>query len=239
MSAPATPTVLLVHGAWHGAWCWTQVVEGLAERGIAGVAIDLPGHGVDPHPLTDLIGHGDAVRAAVAGIDGDVVLCGHSYGGAAITDGGTAENVRHLVYISAFPLDLGESMIEHDVPGGEENELRAAMQIEGEHVTIAPAGAVPAFFHDCDPDAAAGAAKQLGPELLAGFAQHPRHVAWRDHLSTYAICTDDRAVAAPLQRNFAGRCTNQVDWDTSHSPFLSRPDLVVDLLTEIVGTLEP
>ena len=47
------PTVVLVHGAWHGAWCWEPVVEGLARRGVAALAVDLPGHGADPGPLGD------------------------------------------------------------------------------------------------------------------------------------------------------------------------------------------
>lgn len=82
-----TATVVLVHGAWHGAWCWDLVVDQLHQQDVPVVAIDLPGHGVSTEPLTDLHGHGDAVRAALESIDGPVVLVGHSYGGAAITDG--------------------------------------------------------------------------------------------------------------------------------------------------------
>lgn len=228
-----TPTVVLIHGAWHGAWCWEPVVAILRNRSIPTVALDLPGHGTDTRPLTDLHGHGDAVRAALDHVDGPVILVGHSYGGAAITDAGTHHAVRRLVFVSAFPIDTHETMMTNDVPGGEDNALRAAMRIEGDVLTIDPAGGVEAFFHDCDPVLAADAVSRLTPERLDGFGLPPRVAAWKTLPSIYAVCTDDRAVAPTLQRNFAARCSDVVEWPTSHSPFLSRPDLVAELLTDL------
>ena len=84
---------MLVHGAWHGAWCFDRVMPLLEEAGVPAVAIDLPGHGNDPGPFSDL--HGDAVRVLnrLDDIDGEVVLLGHSYGGAVITEAGTDPSV--------------------------------------------------------------------------------------------------------------------------------------------------
>src|SRR5437588_12900158 len=104
-----SPTIVLVHGAWHGAWCWDRVVERLEARGREVVAIDLPGHGDDPGPLTDLHGDADRVRSVLDRLDGDVLLVGHSYGGAVVTEAGTHPAVRRLVYVAAFCLDDGES----------------------------------------------------------------------------------------------------------------------------------
>ena len=77
-SAPpgGPPAVVLVHGAWHGAWCWEPAIAALAAAGVTALAVDLPGHGDDPGPLGDL--HGDAahVTSVLNSLDGPVVLAG-------------------------------------------------------------------------------------------------------------------------------------------------------------------
>ena len=235
-----TATVVLVHGAWHGAWCWSQVVARLDAAGVATLAIDLPGHGDDARPLTDLHGHGDAVRAALDTVAGPVVLVGHSYGGAAITDAGVHRSVRHLVYVSAFCLDAHETVMANDLTGGEGNDLEVAIRVQEDGTaTIDPALAVLPFYADCDPGASAAAVARLGPESLVGFGQSPRAVAWRERPSTFALCTEDRAVMPALQRRLAARCESVVEWPTSHSPFLSRPDLVADLVAGLARTVDP
>jgi pimeloyl-ACP methyl ester carboxylesterase len=234
-----TATVVLVHGAWHGAWCWQPVETRLAAAGVPVLALDLPGHGADTRPLTDLHGHGDALRVALDAIDGPVVLVGHSYGGAAITDGGDHPNVAHLVYLTAFPLDADESIIENRIEDGEHAELADAIEIRDDGtITVDPARAAGIFYADCDPADAHAFVARLIPESEAGFRQTPRSVAWRTRPSTYVVCTNDRALAPGLQRNLARRCTATVEWATSHSPFVSRPDLVTDLLISIVRTID-
>jgi pimeloyl-ACP methyl ester carboxylesterase len=231
-------TVVLVHGAWHGAWCWDPVVARLDAAGVPALAIDLPGHGADPRPLTDLHGHGDAVRAALDTVAGPVVLVGHSYGGAAVTDAGVHPSVRHLVYVSAFCIDAHESVMANDLTGGEGNDLEVAMRVQEDgSATIDPDLAILPFYADCTPADAAAAVGRLGPESLSGFGQSPRAVAWRERPSTFAVCTEDRAVMPALQRGLAARCASIVEWPTSHSPFLSRPDLVADLLTALARTV--
>src|SRR5689334_12110464 len=108
-SAPAT--VVLVHGAFHGAWCWSKVVPLLEEAGIPVVAVDLPGHGDSPGPPGDLYDAAAHVRAALDGIAGLKVVCGHSYGGAVITEA-TADraDVTQLVYLAALMPDVGETV---------------------------------------------------------------------------------------------------------------------------------
>ncbi len=234
-----TATVVLVHGAWHGAWCWEPVVVRLREEDVPVVAIDLPGHGASTEPLTDLHGHGDAVRAALDAVDGPVVLVGHSYGGAAITDAGTHPAVRHLVYLSAFCLDAGESIIANDLAGGEEAELATAIEFDADGtISVDPTRAGDIFYADCDPSAIEASVAKLVPEGAAGFSQTPRAVAWRERPSTYVVCTEDRALAPTLQRHLAERCENTVEWRSSHSPFVSRPDLVTDLLVTLARAVE-
>ncbi len=235
-----TATVVLVHGAWHGAWCWDQVVEQLGEQHVPVVAIDLPGHGASAEPLTDLHGHGDAVRAALDAIDGPVVLVGHSYGGAAITDAGTHAAVRHLVYLTAFSLDAHESIIANDLAGGEDAELADAIQFNADGtIVVDPDRAGAIFYADCDPDAAAAFVSKLVPESAAGFTQSPRAIGWRERPSTYVVCTEDRAIAPMMQRTLARRCGDVVEWPTSHSPFVSRPELVTELLATLARSVAP
>src|SRR5438067_4633376 len=95
-------TIVLVHGAWHGAWCWEKVVPSLDANGFATTTFDLP-----------LTSYDDDVKAAtdaLDGVDGPVVLCGHSYGGAVITAAGHHPAVTHLVYLTAFACDENESV---------------------------------------------------------------------------------------------------------------------------------
>jgi pimeloyl-ACP methyl ester carboxylesterase len=236
-------TYVLVHGAWHGAWCFDPVLARLDAAGVAALAVDLPGHGADAGPLSDL--HGDAahVRKLLDTLDGEVILLGHSYGGAVITEAGTHPSVSHLVYLCAFPLDEGESCMTCAIT----ESARAGLTLEGpsladamvtgpgDVITVTTDGAVRCFFHDCDPVAAALAVSRLGPQPAGTLADIPAAVAWRDKPSTYVVCGDDRAVDPRLQRMVARRCTTTVEWPTSHSPFLSRPDLVADLLVSLAG----
>src|SRR6478672_323225 len=100
------PTLVLVHGANAGSWCWDLIGPELDARGVRWVAVDRPtvADGVDP--ATDC--HADAghVRRVVDGIPGPVILCGNSYGGVVITEASAGhDRVRHLVYLAAFMPD--------------------------------------------------------------------------------------------------------------------------------------
>src|SRR4051794_33952324 len=150
MANPAT--VVLVHGAWHGTWCWDAVTRRLDAAGVPNIAVDNPSvtwPSVERAPA-GLDEDADNVRRVLDGIDGPVVLVGHSYGGAVITDAGTHDRVQHLVYVTAFTLDDGESVMQNDLQGGEgATELVEALRFDGDAVTLEPEGAIAAFYHDC------------------------------------------------------------------------------------------
>ena len=236
--------MVLVHGAWHGAWCWDPVVAALAERQVEAVAVELPGHGADPGPLTDL--HGDAARVGevLDGLGRPSVLVGHSYGGVVITEAGTHRNVAHLVYIASFNLDATESAmsaamaetqaasIDH---GGRPDALSYVRDAGDGTTTIDPEGARILFYNDCPPEIADWAVAHLGRQPIETLSQSPAAVAWRERPSTYAVCTLDNIVHPELQHVLARRATHTVEWPTSHSPFLSRPDLVVDLVAGLAA----
>jgi pimeloyl-ACP methyl ester carboxylesterase len=240
-----TASVVLVHGAWHGAWCFDRVVALLTDAGIDAIAVDLPGHGSDPGPLSDLHGDSARVREVLDQLDGECVLLGHSYGGAVITEAGTHPAVRHLVYLCAFALDADESCMAAAIKesaalgisfDGRPNLAEAMAFQSDETISVTPAGAAECFYNDCDDATTAMAIGRLGPQPSGTLNDVPTAVAWRERPSTYVVCTEDLAVHPDLQRVMARRCTDTVDWPTSHSPFLSAPERVADLLSALVST---
>jgi pimeloyl-ACP methyl ester carboxylesterase len=235
-----TATVVLVHGAFHGGWCWDRVVPGLTEAGVDAVAVDLPGHGVgDPGPVGDLRGDAAHVRGVLAGLDGPVVLVGHSYGGAVISEAGAGQpDVVRLVYLAAVVPDVGETLAgPPPEPGVELPEMAITdsfvVSDDGTTATVAEHAVRGIFYHDCSDDDVAFAQARLSPQSTASFAQTLEGAAWRDVPSTYVLCLDDRTVPPAVQRAHAARTTDVVELDTSHSPFFSRPDLIVDLLAQL------
>lgn len=237
---------MLVHGAWHGAWCFERVLPLLAAAGVDAVAIDLPGHGDHPGPFTDLLGDASAVEAeldalAAAGrADDGIVLLGHSYGGAVVTQAGVHPAVGQLVYLCAFALDDGESVAsaapaEASALSHEGRpDLSQAMVVDDDGVsTLPPDGAAECFYNLCDEATVAWAVGRLGGQPLANLVAGPTRIAWRERPATYVVCSEDLAVHPGLQRILAARCASSVEWPVGHSPFASHPRLLADLLIDL------
>ena len=225
--------VVLVHGAFHGPWCWDRVTPVLDDAGVAWVAPELRG--------PDLHADADTVRRALDALasDTDVVLVGHSYGGAVVTDAGDHPSVAHVVFLAALALDAGETLTS---AGGEEataivhespNLGDVIVANDDATITLPAEHVGPFLYGDCDDDTVAWAASHVRPQPAATFGQSPRRVAWRDRPSTYVVCTRDRAVHPDLQRIFAKRCGSAVEWDSAHSPFASMPRETAELLIDV------
>lgn len=235
-SQPPPATVVLVHGAWHGAWCWAALQHALDDRGIPSLAVDLPGHGASTLPLGDL--HGDALHVGevLDRIPGPVVLVGHSYGGAVITQAAAdRDDVVHLVYLAAFVPDVGESVISllRSMPEAR-TLLDAAVRPGPEGATVLdPSAAAPALYADCPPGAVSAALDRLSPQPIATVTQAVAASAIGRVPSTYVECLRDRAVDPSHQAVMAQRCDHTVQFDCDHSPFLSRIDDTAHLLFQL------
>jgi pimeloyl-ACP methyl ester carboxylesterase len=229
MGDRSAATVVLVHGSWHGAWCWDRVVPLLAPHGLRVATIDLPSCGRDAAGLADLEGDIRAVRLLLKRLEGPVIVCAHSYGGAPVTAAASGQGkVRRLIYLSAFMLDVGESC--STTVGGSLPSWCIARD-DGTFI-IDPCAAPGILYGDCDPRICKLAVSRLVPQLTVTSAQTVGAAAWRTIPSTYVVCTLDRAIPPTVQRRLAGRAIQTLELASSHSPFLSMPGAVASLIAE-------
>jgi pimeloyl-ACP methyl ester carboxylesterase len=238
MSGAQRP-VVLVHGAWHGGWCWSALQAELDQRGVPSYALDLPGHGTSPFFFGDLHSDAASVVLAIERLGRDVVLVGHSYGGAVITEAALhTDRVAHLVYLTAFVLDEGESMIRIpmlDALRLPPTKLAAARQRrEDGTLTLDPELAVPALYGRCSAEVQQAAVARLGPQPIATFVQPVTGAGWRRTASTYIRCTADEAVPLVHQDAMAQRCGSVFTLETDHSPFASMPAATAEVLLRVL-----
>jgi pimeloyl-ACP methyl ester carboxylesterase len=229
---PPRTTVVLVHGAWHGPWCWQLLRPYLEAQQLAVQCPALPSAGEAPAGLAEDARHVSAVLREIAG---PVIVCGHSYGGMVISalDTGQAD-IRQLVYLCAYMSAAGESL---------ESSLRAAgerrpghwvrrlpdgrTQVDGER-----AGAL--FYQDCPGWTQSWAIDQLRPHWAQVLSQPVAHPAWQRHPSCYLVCSEDRALAPRIQREVYGaRAQRVVTLHSSHAPFLSLPRQLAQVLAAV------
>jgi pimeloyl-ACP methyl ester carboxylesterase len=219
------PVLLLVHGGWLGAWSWDEVRQNLIGRGWQSQTVDLPSEAERGSPRLGLLEDACVVRQRITEIDSPAVVVGHSYGGAVITQAAAnLPNVRHLVYICAFQLDIGESML------GIVGDWPAWWNIEGDIATVHDPRAV--FFHDLPPDAAERAASRLQPFSVRVGNQSLTAAAWRTIPSTYIVTDRDKAAPPAGQELLATRATYVRHLPSGHLPLLSMPSALTDLIVE-------
>jgi len=231
--------VILVHGAFHGAWCWQKVIDYLRARNIEAMAIDLPGCGSGERLNGGLEDCATKLREVIEGENRPAVVCGHSLGGATITESVDRESgVRHLVYLAALVPDVGETALDN-APELLVGEIgKASERIENGSVIVDPEAAGRIFYHDCDMETRKWAVSKMCPQNPSISMTPLTRAAWRYCDSTYIVCQDDRALAVGVQERLALRCRHVVRIATSHSPMLSQPEVLGDLLWELAVKVE-
>ena len=235
MTTATTPaTVVLIHGAWHGPWCFDKVVAGLEARGVPVVAVERRRMHEASGQLRGVTDSGEneaIVRAALEQIEGPIVALGHSFGGVSLTTAPLGnDNVKHLVYLTAIMPDTDGS-----VPDNFVNPELATAVIAGEDgsTTVQEDKIRYAFYHQCSDEDYERALTLLVRDEAAIPFDAPEDTAWNKITTTYVVCTEDRALLAEGQRTLARRADRVVEWSTDHSPFFSAPQLMVDLLDSL------
>jgi pimeloyl-ACP methyl ester carboxylesterase len=225
-------TFVLIHGGFHGGWCWYKVVSYLERQGHSVVAPDLPSHGRDK-TLTASVSFQTYVDSVCGVVDAQtepVILAGHSMGGAIITQ--VAEHrpdkIRLLVYVSAFLLSDGQSILsvaEEDTTGlvlpnlvFNENRSIATLREESLKEIV---------YADCPEEDIALAKMLLVPQAIAPL-QAPVHTTPQRFgrvPRAYVECLQDKALSPAVQKRMyaALPCRKVASLDTSHSPFFSAP----------------
>lgn len=219
--------VVLVHGAWHGAWCWDRVTPLLDAAGVPWVAADLPSCAcAEEKPgVADDVAEVERLLDELPGTE-PAILIGHSRGGMVISEAGAHARAGHLVYLCALLLEPGV-----DATAMLGATVLPALRIDERGCSyVDPAAAPGLFFHDCDEPDAAWALGQLRSMSIGGASVDPPRCAYTNTPTTYVVCEADAALPAAAQREMAALANETVTWSTAHSPFVNRPDLVADLL---------
>lgn len=247
---------VLIHGGFHGAWCWDRVVPELAALGHEAVALDLPGHGLRAaersadyrgrvQPIVDVLEKGD-------------VLVGHSGGGYdnAVAANLAPEKVGHMIFLAAgLPVE-GKSVVE--ATGGA-TEADASGKVvatklmddttgmlrfirplpDGTMLWHSMEGARKFFYHDCDDATVAWAFSKLSPGIspFPGERLHLPNLWASQPPRSYIRCLQDRSKPAAMSREVLRRLgVEELTIDSSHSPFLSRPRELAELFVRAVAT---
>ena len=229
--AGTKPTIVLVHGAFADASSWNGVIERLQQQGYTVIA--------SANPLRGVAADSAYTASLLGQIDGPVLLAGHSYGGAVITNAAaSAPNVIALVYVAAFAPEEGETL--GDVEAGSKDSVLnpALVQYQfpagpsGEtsvEFAINPALLREAFAADLPEQQTALMAVTQRPVAAAAFSDASGPPAWRSLPSWAVVATGDRAVGADVVRSMARRAGADIaEVEGSHVIMISQPQAVTD-----------
>jgi pimeloyl-ACP methyl ester carboxylesterase len=243
--------IVLVHGAFGGAWVWGPVIGGLEHAGHRVETFDLPGSGEDMTPveLVTLDAYAQRICTQLAQSDEPAVLVGHSLGGVAMTEaaGRCPGRISLLVYLAAMQPRDGQSLIDlTQLPEGQTNQVEPHMVLDGEPpvATLSDAGARVAFYGGCSEEQIAWALPRGRPQAAAPFFAPVSFAdpAAREIPRAAIVCTRDLAVPTALQRRLSSEnsCREVLEIDTDHSPWLSATDELVAALDRLaLGAPEP
>ena len=238
---------LMIHGSWHGGWCFDRLRAPIEAAGHRMIAPDLPGMGGDARALATvtLDAWADFAVDEARQLEGPVILCGHSRGGIVVSQAAERDPTAFdaLIYIAAMLAPDGRSF--RDVLGARGDavfEGGLTPVANGLGVKLLPASAIPAFYNLCsDEDQRASSARLVAePVRPLGtvvqiteerFGTVPRH---------YIECRQDRTIPMDLQRAMQAElpCESVTTLESDHSPFICMPDQLAAVMIEIAERIE-
>jgi len=230
-SAKRAVSIVLVHGAFVDASGWRPVYTLLSKKGYEVLVVQ--------NPTITLQGDVAATHQAIAKARGPVILVGHSYGGAVITEAGADPKVKALVYLAAFAPDVGESVFElatQPSPGAEPPPLlppaEGFIRVDQEKFPAA-------FAADVDSSVTRFMAASQVPWGLGAVQARIAAAAWKTKPAYFLLTTQDRMIAPAIQRSMAIRAkATLVEARSSHAVMLSQPKYVAGFISLAAGEVE-
>jgi pimeloyl-ACP methyl ester carboxylesterase len=228
------PNIVLVHGFWGGAAHWAKVITELNRLGYDSL------HAVE-NPLTSLPDDAERTQKMIKQIDGPVLLVGHSYGGAVITQAGNLPNIVGLVYVAAFAPDAGENL-------GQISEWRPAQAAAAGNIAPDSDGYVwikqdkfqESFCQDLPDDEALVMAVTQKAPVGSTFGDTVSDPAWKQKPTWYQVSTGDRMIHPDSERQMAERMKphSTIELDASHASLASQPTAIAGLIDQAATSLE-
>jgi len=220
--------ILFVHGAWANSSAWEKVLPLIDAAGLTGTAVSLS--------LTSLTDDVATVKRAITLFDGPVLLVGHSYGGAVITEAGSDPKVAGLVYVAAFAPDVGESAASLGASGPPTRLLEVVRPDEQHFFKLTREGVDEVFAQDltaAERTLIFATQNPLAGAALGGEVTAP---AWKEKPSWYLLASEDHTIHPELQKKMAARIeATTVTVAASHVAMLSQPDAVAKLIVQAAG----
>jgi len=224
------PTIVLVHGAFAHAGCWAKLIPLLRAKGFSVVASNCP--------LSSLADDVEVVQQTIKMQDGPVLLVGHSWGGAIITEVGNESNVRGLVYIAAAAPDTGQSF--NDWWGGYPTAPGAPeIKPHGKDRFVLTLEGFRRFFaQDCATDESELLYCTQGPYAATANNEPITKAAWRDKPSWFIMGEQDHMLIIDLERDTAKKIgAKTLVLQSSHVPMISHPGEVADFVQSAANDL--
>jgi pimeloyl-ACP methyl ester carboxylesterase len=224
MNYSMNATVVLVHGAWADGSSWRAMVRPLEERGLNVIAA--------PIPLTSLSDDAAALKRTIARTQGPVIVAGHAYAGAVIATAND-ERVRALVYVAALAPDEGETVAQvfyKDEPHPKAPKL--APDADG-YIWMPDEGFANAFAQNASTEQIALSKAVQRPIAVKSIQEPAPAPAWKSKPTWYLLAEEDRMINPKTQRFMAERMKATVkSFAVDHTPLLTAPDKVVDIILE-------
>jgi pimeloyl-ACP methyl ester carboxylesterase len=231
-------TYVLVHGAWHGAWCWEKLAPLLEQAGHTVITPDLPCHGEDSSSLADasLASYTEKIVDIIQAQPEPVILVGHSMGGMVISQAAETcpERIQTLVYVCAFLLQNGQSLLEVTQTDSSSLILPNLIDNGDGSASLNPSALKDMFFAACDEADMAACIPRLCPEPMAPVSTPMRTnpESYSSVPRVYIECLEDRAISLESQRKMHSNtpCDQIISLDSDHSPYISCPQELAECL---------
>jgi pimeloyl-ACP methyl ester carboxylesterase len=222
---PTVKNILLVHGAFADGTSWGKVIPILEARGFHVVAVQ--------NPLTSLADDANATRRLIALQDGPVILVGHSWGGAVITEAGDDPKVAALVYVAAWMPEIGNSANQTSEPFGPTPVLKE-IKVDAQHfASLSEEGVINDFANGLPMAERRLVLAVQGQTYGPMFDEKLTHAAWKSKPSWHVISMNDRTLSPAMEEDAAKRSGGvAVKLQTCHVAMLQEPEKVADVITE-------